>query len=98
MKSSNYCTLAGLDSKTFYDLCRSFPDIFMKMKEKALKYEDPWKVFKLHLLKQIDYFDEETLPYEFFDEVQYFMKEEYFEPGTEIVCAGEECNQITFVV
>jgi len=35
VKSSNYCTLAGLSSKTFYDLCSKFPDIFMKMKEQA---------------------------------------------------------------
>ena len=38
VKSSNYCTLASLTSKTFFDLCKSFPDIFMKMKERGYKY------------------------------------------------------------
>jgi len=41
----------------------------MKMKEHAFKYQDPWKQFKLKVLKQIDYFDENELPKSFFDEV-----------------------------
>ena len=35
---------------------------------------------------------------EFFDEIHYNMKEEFFEKGTEIVSSGENCTQIMFVV
>ena len=98
MKSSNYCTLASLNSKTFYELCKSFPDIFVKMKEKAFKYSDPWKRFKIHLLHQIDYFDEQEMSPECFDEIQYNFKEEYMDAGNEFIAAGEQCTAITFVV
>ena len=43
VKSSNYCTLASVEKNVFYDLCDSFSDIFIKMKQKAVEYQDPWK-------------------------------------------------------
>ena len=36
VKSSNYCTMASLKKERFYDLCNSFPDILMNMKEYCL--------------------------------------------------------------
>ena len=49
--SSNYCTMAKVDSKVFYKLCDSFPDVFFKMKNKSKDYSDPLKMFKIKLLK-----------------------------------------------
>ena len=43
VKSENYCTLATLSKKVFYDLCQNFPDIIVSIKEKSLEYNDPWK-------------------------------------------------------
>jgi len=49
--------MASLSSSVFYDLCNTFPDIFIKMKQRALDYDDPWKRFQFKILKQIEYFD-----------------------------------------
>jgi CRP-like cAMP-binding protein len=57
VKSTNYCTMASFDKKMFYDMCNKFSDIFIKMKMKAVSYRDPWKMFKIKLLNQIDYFN-----------------------------------------
>ena len=35
--------MASVEKKVFYDLCNSFTDIFIKMKQRAVKYKDPWK-------------------------------------------------------
>jgi len=51
VKSSNYSTMVCIHKRVFYDLCSSFPDILIKMKRKALEYNDPWKEFKLTVLK-----------------------------------------------
>ena len=51
VKSSNYCTMAVLNKKTFFELCNSFPEIILKMREKALTYDDPWKKFKKKVLE-----------------------------------------------
>jgi CRP-like cAMP-binding protein len=56
VKSSNYCTLASMKKKTFFEMCQNFPDLIVKMKEKSLEYQDPWKQFKMKLLSQVDYF------------------------------------------
>lgn len=32
------------------------------------------------------------------DEVQYFLKEEFHDEGTEIMSAGETCKSIIFIV
>ena len=98
VKSSNYCTLAVISKSLFYDLCTSFPDVFLKMKKKALNYSDPWKQFKLKLLQQIDYFDPSFYEDEFFDEIHHYMQDEFFEKGTEVIGVGEPCNSILFVV
>ena len=50
VKSHNYCTLACLSKNTFYELCQNFPDILVKLKKKALEYNDPWKKFKIKML------------------------------------------------
>jgi len=70
--------------------------VFIKMKKKAIEYNDPWKQFKMKVLRQIDYF--ENCDDEFFDETQYFLGEEFFEMGTEVIGAGEPCSSILFVV
>ena len=70
VKSTNYCTMASVDKIIFYDLCNSFSDIFIKMKQKAVStYHDPWKRFKIRLLNQIEYFKGIQNPQEFFDEI-----------------------------
>ena len=56
VKSSNYCTMASLNKRIFYELCGIFPEILIRMKQKALQYKDSWKRFKLLLLRQISYF------------------------------------------
>jgi len=43
--------MACIHKRVFYDLCSSYPDILVKMKQKALKYKDPWKEFKVTVLK-----------------------------------------------
>ena len=98
VKSSNYCTLASLSKKIFYELCSSFPDILIKLKQRALEYQDPWKRFKLMLLSQIDYFEDYKEDKTFMDEVHYSMNEESFEKGTEIISTGEKCSSIIFIV
>jgi len=68
VKSSNYCTMACIHKRVFYDLCNNFPDILIKMKRKALEYKDPWKEFKITVLKQVDYFAESIDDDEFYQE------------------------------
>ena len=41
----------SVSKNAFYDLCKRFSDVFIKMKQKALTYNDPWKLFKLKLLE-----------------------------------------------
>mmetsp|Transcript_34327 Transcript_34327/g.52595 ORF Transcript_34327/g.52595 Transcript_34327/m.52595 type:complete len:135 (-) Transcript_34327:473-877(-) len=35
---------------------------------------------------------------EFFDDIHYYLKEEHFEEGTEIIGTGEPCTSLIFVV
>ena len=53
----------------FYDLCNRFSDVFIKMKQNALDYNDPWKSFKIKLLNQLDYFQNVPNHREFFNEI-----------------------------
>jgi len=79
VRSTNYCTIASLNKKVFIDLCNSFPEIFVKMKEKCLEYNDPWKQFKVNLLKKLDYFESvNTDVPEFLDTVQFHMQDEFY--------------------
>ena len=39
------------------------------MKQRAVEYKDPWKLFKIKLLGQIDYFRD--IKEEFLDEIVY---------------------------
>ena len=68
------------------------------MKKKALQYKDPWKDFKQMILKQVDYFADVIDDQDFYDEVQFHLEEEYFEPETELVQLDEECKAIYFIV
>ena len=66
--------MASLKKERFYDLCNSFPDILMNMKEYCLqRYKDEWKMFKISLLQNVDYFNQadlkEILDQDFYDEV-----------------------------
>jgi CRP-like cAMP-binding protein len=61
--------MASVEKKVFYDLCNSFSDIFIKMKQRAVSYRDPWKQFKIKLLNQIEYFKDVPNSQEFFDEI-----------------------------
>lgn len=79
IKSTNYCTLAGISRETFHDMCDRFNEIYFQLRQKALKYSDPWKQFRLKLLKQIDFFESPVNQVEFLDQVHYFMQEEYFD-------------------
>lgn len=63
-----------------------------------MKYNDPWKLFRLKLLKQIDYFNLPSNQPEFFDEVNYYMEEEFYEQETEILHNCEKCTKIIFIV
>jgi len=68
------------------------------MKQKALDYSDPWKKFQIKILQQINYFDQQLYDDEFFDEIHYYLKEEHFEKGTEIIGTAEPCTSLIFVV
>mmetsp|Transcript_26747 Transcript_26747/g.40811 ORF Transcript_26747/g.40811 Transcript_26747/m.40811 type:complete len:129 (+) Transcript_26747:524-910(+) len=68
------------------------------MKKKALSYRDPWKCYKLLLLNQIDYFRNFEDNAAFLDQVHYHMEEEFIEKGADVVCAGEACSSIIFLV
>ena len=54
------------------------------------------------MMRTIDYFQHECVDNgyddEFFDDIQYHMKEEFFDKGTEIITIGENCNSIMFIV
>jgi len=70
VKSSNYCTLAALSKKTFFELCNNFPQIILRMREKTLDYKDPWKQFRKKVLEQVHYFKEPASENPFFlDEI-----------------------------
>jgi CRP-like cAMP-binding protein len=43
VKSHNYSTLMRIGSDVFFEMIGQFPDIILKMKEHALKYDDSWK-------------------------------------------------------
>ena len=98
VKSSNYCTMACIHKRVFFELCNSFPDILIKMKKKALQYKDPWKEFKLTVLKQVDYFADQVQDDEFYDEVQFHLIEEHLETGTELISQGEQFKSMFFIV
>jgi len=98
VKSSNYSTLISIEKPVFHNLCSSYPDLLLKIKHKTLSYKDPWKLLKISLLKEIDYFSECRHDDEFFDEIHYSLKEENFEKGISIINAGEKCSSIIFIV
>mmetsp|Transcript_17142 Transcript_17142/g.26498 ORF Transcript_17142/g.26498 Transcript_17142/m.26498 type:complete len:126 (-) Transcript_17142:16-393(-) len=56
VKSQNYCTLACLSKKTFFELCNSFPEIIVRMRSRALEYDDPWKEFRRTVVEAVSYF------------------------------------------
>jgi len=94
--------MASLGKERFYDLCNSFPDILIKMKEYQLsRYKDEWKMFKISLLQHVDYFNKiylkDYLDQDFYDEVQYHMTEAFYEQGTQIIGQGESCTMLYFV-
>ena len=90
--------MACIHKRVFFELCNSFPDILIKMKRKALKYRDPWKEFKLTVLKQVDYFADQVQDDEFYDEVQFHLIEEHLEKGTELISQGEQFKSMFFIV
>ena len=63
-----------------------------------MQYKDKWKVFKIKLLKQIDYFDSPDYDEVFFNEIQYHLKDEFHEEGNVIHLKGDPCRQLMFVV
>lgn len=83
--------MASLKKDRFFDLCNSFPDIYADLKCYCYKnYKDKWKMYKISLLKTVDYFDQEYLEnhcnsIDFFDDVQNFMIEEFFFEGKYII-------------
>ena len=88
--------MASVTKHMFYDLCSTFPDIYAKMHERCKSYDDPWKEFKVLMLKQIDYFEHRDQA--FFNDIFSHMMEEFFDKGSEIIQNGEQCSQIMFVV
>ena len=70
------------------------------MKQKAYTYQDPWKQFKVKLLKQVDYFRKNSESQEdfFFEELQQHMVEETYEAGTEIISLNEPLDSMFFIV
>ena len=78
---SNFAVFTGL-------LLKNLPAEFLvKMRQNQVKYKDEIKLFKIKLLKQIEYFDiEETSNNQiFFDEIQYHMNKKVYEKGEIII-------------
>ena len=70
----------------------------IQMKKKLSEYDDPWKRFKILLLKQIEYFKKFKNFPDLLDDIQYHMQEENFECGTDIISCQEQTQSILFVV
>lgn len=72
------------------------------IKERAFeRYDDEWVEFKCILLQQIDYFrggDQDLDVNSFLREIQFYMEEQIYQPGTEIYRVGDHCSSIVFVV
>ena len=98
VKSSNYCTLAQLNRKSFADLCNNYPEIMFKMKQRVLKYDDPWKKFKTAVLSRVDYFKDYADDPEFLEEIHLSMEEEYVDKGIEIAGPDQDMKSIFFLV
>ena len=90
--------MAVLNQKTFFELCNSFPEIILKMRERALKYEDPWKQFKKKVLEEVEYFKPFIDDPYFIEEVHYHLQEQYIDKGTEIMGPSQIVNSISFIV
>jgi len=86
--------MACIHKRVFYDICSNYPDILVKMKKKALQYNDPWKQFKVTVLKQIDYFGEMVRTDEFYNEAQFHLSEENYEAGSLLVACGDTSKDI----
>lgn len=100
--SINYCTMAHLSSEYFKRLCNVSPEMYTCIKERALQvYDDDWIKFKMVLLKQVDYFRLGPMKPNsdrFYAEIQYYMEESVFQPGTEIIQVGDACGLLMFIV
>ena len=76
-----------MNKNIFYDLCSTFPDIHTKMSDRCKSYDDPWKQFKILMLKRIDYFEDRDTT--FFNDIHSHMTEEFFDAENEIIQSGE---------
>lgn len=81
IKSINYCTLAGINQKSFKKMYNRYSEVYVSFKQAALDYRDPWKQFRIKLLEQVDYLNPKINRQEFLNEVHYYMREEYYDQG-----------------
>lgn len=54
-------------------------------------------MYKIKLLKQVDYFNDEVLDQEFFYDVHLHLVDQFFEAKGEIISANEVCDLLIFI-
>lgn len=91
----NYCTMAQLSSSHFKEMCKKFPDVLKKLKDRRSEYMDTWKIFVRKLVLNVPYF--RHLEGRTIEELIYSIKSETFNENDVIVKSGADINKIRFV-
>ena len=79
VKSTNYCTSARIHSSVLMKSCKKFIGM---IKNRTIHYDDKFKLFKIKILKQIDYFevnDHDMSQLMLYEELQNQMLEDNYE-------------------
>ena len=75
-----------------------FPTVKELLTKISRRYQDPWKMTKIRLLQNVDYFQKDIHDRDFFEELQYQVRYQYFGVGNIIVCPGQEIEEMIIVV
>lgn len=95
VRSLNYDTCATINENTFKDMCRMFPDVVTKFKERRSEYKDKWKKFLRKLIRNTDYFKD--LPFMAQEELLYSLKMESYEEGQIMFDNGDTIQKLYYV-
>jgi CRP-like cAMP-binding protein len=91
----NYCILAQLSSLHFKEMCKLFPDVLKKMKEKRSTYNDMWKQFLRRLVLDIPYF--KNLESNTIEELIYSLVLETHNEDDVIKKSGGEIGKLMYI-
>jgi Cyclic nucleotide-binding domain len=56
VRSKDHCTIGAMNSDSFHQMLKNYPEINNRLKQMAIDYDDHWKREKIKALKNIDYF------------------------------------------